>query len=820
MNACDTGVPAIAVHKPAKYTVRYLHQELSSLAQIRDLIASNQFYANSRDDNDCIPLHYAKSAEIAEALLSYGASVAATDGNYYDPRVFAHYSNILFYLKDMGVYKRDRTIRGLIPLHYAVASDNVALVEFLLLHGSDINDQDNELRLAPIHFAHSIEMVSVLLANRANIDCYNVGKQTVVHMAVSRLGIRVPIIRYVIDCFVNSLGLQPVPSGLGGGPVLRSALSMIPPIQQSLSDSSLSVAVAEAILRKDDFGFSPIQYVKSVEILELLLDYHQIVMDAKACASVRSGPMPGPPRHVETSPSVTSSYASIPEFPSDVPPRPPSPDDAARSTHLNKLLLKKYLTFVLHSYVVNTERLEIDLCMPLAPGDIRATTDGNMCATAAVDTADSNVIDNGTVTISALTLPCGDNSIDMISYLVGRGADLLAPFTAAKSSVLHVVKNAHICQQLCRHGAAVNVLDAFKYTPLHYARNKDIARCLLEHGALINASFNNVFPLLSIAEPLTLEFLLGWHGSASSCVADLNDATSGSVSNGSSISSTGDSGDVSVISSGGDTNLCAVLVQQDDPGLPTHSSFLWRNYKNAQSGLIQLKLLQYYHDVLGYQHCPELQCPLHYARTEEVISYLFMYLDGRAMVHQRSTIYQYEPLHQVERPEVVEMLCEAGADVNSLDKYDNSPLHCVRNAETFIALCERGANLTLTNTEGHTPLDWFINQQSLRSTTRAKAALMRYFFWKNIPMQSLVRTCNWNVIHDKSAHFQSITRQLVSQRFMRFVCGFDFLSLTDVPIDITSLEQQQKKTASLLDADTAACVVFSNEALCNLMRQF
>ena len=379
----------------------------------------------------------------------------------------------------------------------------------------------------------------------------------------------------------------------------------------------------------------------------------------------------------------------------------------------------------------------------------------------------------------------------MIGYLCSRGADILAPFGASRRSVLHVVKNDWVALQLCKHGALVNARDDSSYTPLHHARCRDIARTLLKFGADINACFNNMFPLLSLRDPATVELLLAWPSSSSEEAGE-----------GSSI------------------NIeRAVLVQRIDSQTPSHISFLWRNYKSANSPLIQLRLLRYGVEELGFAECPPLQYPLHYALSEEVVEYLFSHLNGRERVFQLNAVSLQSPLHYAQTPQLVNILCDGGADPNALDKYNNSPLHCARNADTFIALCRRGANVYATNSSGETPMDNFVSK-SLRSSTRSKATLMRHFFWEHMPMETLVKVSNWTLLHNKSLHFRCVTRELVSLRMMRFVCGFRFLSLDYMPRDITSLVKYQEEVGLLPGANATTCAVFSNEALCNLLRQF
>ena len=133
-----------------------VHAHLSETAEVDNFISNNPYYVNSRDRNDCVPLHYATSPEICAYLLKRCRStVSATDANCFDPAVFHVYYDIVCGLLDSGLYKRDRCTRGLTPLHYAVVSDRVAVASCLLDHGADVNDCDNELRLAPVHFAHS-----------------------------------------------------------------------------------------------------------------------------------------------------------------------------------------------------------------------------------------------------------------------------------------------------------------------------------------------------------------------------------------------------------------------------------------------------------------------------------------------------------------------------------------------------------------------------------------------------------------------------------------------------------------------------------------
>lgn len=50
--------------------------------------------------------------------------------------------------------------------------------------------------------------------------------------------------------------------------------------------------------------------------------------------------------------------------------------------------------------------------------------------------------------------------------------------------------------------------------------------------------------------------------------------------------------------------------------------------------------------------------------------------------------------HAKHSTEIVETLCEAGADINAVDIHGRTPAMCARNASNAIALCEAGADVT------------------------------------------------------------------------------------------------------------------------------
>lgn len=84
----------------------------------------------------------------------------------------------------------------------------------------------------------------------------------------------------------------------------------------------------------------------------------------------------------------------------------------------------------------------------------------------------------------------GGKHVDMLRYLVARGADVNVANDGG-TTPLHLAACPHIAQALIEAGAVVDARDGNDDTPLHVAaahpEMRDVVECLIGHGADVNA---------------------------------------------------------------------------------------------------------------------------------------------------------------------------------------------------------------------------------------------------------------------------------------------------------------------------------------------
>ena len=81
---------------------------------------------------------------------------------------------------------------------------------------------------------------------------------------------------------------------------------------------------------------------------------------------------------------------------------------------------------------------------------------------------------------------CFMTHLDIVSYLVENGADILRPNYNGGTCLINSVQSVQLCLYLLQHGASVNTRDIQNKTALHYAIQEhrfETTKLLLEHGA-------------------------------------------------------------------------------------------------------------------------------------------------------------------------------------------------------------------------------------------------------------------------------------------------------------------------------------------------
>lgn len=98
--------------------------------------------------------------------------------------------------------------------------------------------------------------------------------------------------------------------------------------------------------------------------------------------------------------------------------------------------------------------------------------------------ADVNAVsDTGSTPVRSA---CFMTHLDIVSYLVECGADILRPNYNGGTCLINSVQSVQLCLYLLEHGAKVNAKDIQNKTALHYAIQEhrfETTKLLLEHGA-------------------------------------------------------------------------------------------------------------------------------------------------------------------------------------------------------------------------------------------------------------------------------------------------------------------------------------------------
>ena len=125
-------------------------------------------------------LHFARSVENIELLLTLGIDLHARDGRGATALHQAAFNNAvdaIELLLDLGVYVDSQQESGSTPLHYAASGDARAAAELLLDAGADIDARTSYDGSTPLHYTGAA--VTELLINRgADIDAQNLGGET------------------------------------------------------------------------------------------------------------------------------------------------------------------------------------------------------------------------------------------------------------------------------------------------------------------------------------------------------------------------------------------------------------------------------------------------------------------------------------------------------------------------------------------------------------------------------------------------------------------------------------------------------------------
>lgn len=141
--------------------------------QLLNVLLAKKPNVNCQNSDRETPLHLAKSFEIAQLLIEYGADVNRIDNLGRTPLHLAKTPEIAKLLIEKGADVNLADNKGRTALHYAKTPE---MIEFFLGMGLDINQCD-VWKLTPLHHVvrnnFGFDCVKLLLDNGAAIDCVN-----------------------------------------------------------------------------------------------------------------------------------------------------------------------------------------------------------------------------------------------------------------------------------------------------------------------------------------------------------------------------------------------------------------------------------------------------------------------------------------------------------------------------------------------------------------------------------------------------------------------------------------------------------------------
>ncbi len=247
--------PMTGVNQTAtQYLAKIENTEMHSAGSAEDvrLLLNKGIDANARDDDWNTPLHFAKNAEVAQALLEMGKNVDVNARNDEEqtPLHLAKDAGVVKVLLEKGADPALRCEKRKTALHDVNSADAARL---LIRRGADVNARDRDGR-PPLHFAKNVEIARVLLESGAKLTLKGDNDETALHD-------------------VNSAEIARLLIRLGADVNAREKYGTTP------LHKAKDVEIAKVLLQngakpaqRDNSGDTPLHSASNAEIIRLLID--------------------------------------------------------------------------------------------------------------------------------------------------------------------------------------------------------------------------------------------------------------------------------------------------------------------------------------------------------------------------------------------------------------------------------------------------------------------------------------------------------------------------------------------------------------------
>lgn len=171
------------------------------MRDIKSLLHQNYYLSGKSLPESAYEQHREKAEELIKVLIKHGfdVNIKNQNGTTYLNEAMRHrnFKDVIFLIENLGAKLISDTVFGYTPLHFAVESDSIEKVTYLLDKGCSLDARSNEEYgyETPFHRAKSPKMVECLIKRGANIDVQDKNGDTLLHNANNL---------EMIECLINN----------------------------------------------------------------------------------------------------------------------------------------------------------------------------------------------------------------------------------------------------------------------------------------------------------------------------------------------------------------------------------------------------------------------------------------------------------------------------------------------------------------------------------------------------------------------------------------------------------------------------------------